>query len=112
MARETHGYDIREYIRSDGGSPFREWLDDLPVQTRARIQARVARMEVGNLGDVKAVGSGVLEARIHFGPGYRVYLGIEGAVAVILLCGGDKGSQAKDVRLARRFWQDYRARSD
>ncbi len=107
MARATTGYEIREFVRADGGSPFREWLDDLPVPIRARIQARVARFEAGNLGDSKPVGGGVSEARLHFGPGYRLYFGIDGKTVIVLLCGGDKGSQHGDIRRAKQFWEDY-----
>ena len=64
---------IREYVASDGRNPFREWLASLEVATRARIQARVFRFEMGNLGDHKSVGAGVWEARLAFGPGYRIY---------------------------------------
>ena len=65
---------IREYLSPDGRSPFRDWLSDLDVPTRARVQARVLRFETGNLGDHKAVGDVVWEARLDFGPGYRLYL--------------------------------------
>lgn len=74
---------------------------------RARVQARVLRFELGNLSDHKAIGGGVWEARLAFGPGYRIYFGKDGRSIVVLLCGGDKGSQARDVRLARRSWADY-----
>jgi putative addiction module killer protein len=75
---------------------------------KQRIQARVLRFESGNLGDVKAIGEGVFEARFDFGPGYRLYFGQEGKVLVLLLCGGDKGSQVKDILRARGFWKEYR----
>ncbi len=82
-------------------------MDGLDVAARARIQARVLRFEEGNLGDHKSVGDGVCEARMTFGPGYRIYFGREGAAVVILLVGGDKGTQAKDIRKARAYWADY-----
>jgi len=65
------------------------------------------RIESGNLGHVKPVGGGVHEVRIHHGPGYRVYLGFNGPVVVILLCGGDKSTQRKDIARAREYWKDY-----
>ena len=68
-------FTAREYLSGEGRSPFREWLDSLDLQLRARVQARVLRFEVGNLGDHKSVGQGVLEARLAFGAGYRIYFG-------------------------------------
>ncbi len=98
---------IREYLTREGTSPFRIWLDGLDVQVRARIQARVLRFETGNLGDHKAVGSGVWEARLLFGAGYRIYFGRAGRTVVLLLLGGDKASQRRDIRTAQRLWKDY-----
>ena len=71
--------DVREYLTADGKNPYREWLDTLDVTPRARIQARVLRFSTGNLGDHKSVGGGVWEARVMFGPGYRIYFGKDGA---------------------------------
>jgi putative addiction module killer protein len=89
---------VREYLTADGKNPFREWLGSLTKAVRARIQARVLRFELGNLGDHKSLGEGVWEARVMFGPGYRIYFGKDGDSIVVLLVGGDKGSQAKDTR--------------
>ena len=98
---------VREYLTADGRSPFREWLVSLTVSVRARIQARVLRFETGNLGDHKSVGSGVWEARVMFGPGYRIYFGKDGRSIIVLLLGGDKGSQAKDISRAQGSWGEY-----
>jgi putative addiction module killer protein len=98
---------VREYVAPDGKNPFRDWLDSLTLAVRARIQVRVLRFELGNLGDHKSVGGGVWEARVMFGPGYRIYFGKEGASVVVLLAGGDKGSQAKDISRAQALWGDY-----
>jgi putative addiction module killer protein len=98
---------IREYVSADGRSFFREWLDSLAIPVRARIQARVLRFESGNLGDHKSVGEDVWEARIMFGPGYRIYFGKEGRSIILLLLGGDKSSQAGDIRKARQLWKEY-----
>ena len=68
---------------------------------------RVVRFETGNLGGHKGVGGGVLEARVMFGPGYRIYFGQDGATLVLLLVGGSKGTQAKDIRRAQQYWRDY-----
>ena len=97
------------YERPKGKSPFLDWLLGLrDIQARAIIRARINRLELGNFGDCKSVGGGVLELRVAFGPGYRVYLGRDGDTVVALLCGGDKGSQSKDVRKAQFLWKDYR----
>jgi putative addiction module killer protein len=92
-----------------GRSMFLEWLLGLrDIKARAIIRARINRLELGNFGDCKSVGGGVLELRIAFGPGYRVYLGRNGKTIVVLLCGGDKGSQSKDVSNARILWKEYK----
>jgi len=98
---------VREYLTADGKSPFREWLKSLTKAVSARIQARVLRFELGNLGDHKNVGEGVWEARVMFGPGYRIYFGKDGDAIVVLRVGGDKGSQVKDIARAQGFWREY-----
>ena len=81
---------------------FVAWLDALSDPTaRSRIAKRIARFEVGLFGDVEPVGGGVSEMRVHYGPGYRVYFTRRGGEVVILLCGGDKGSQARDIARAQ-----------
>ena len=80
-------------------------------RVRARIEARLARVAAGNLGDVEPVGEGVLELRIDWGPGYRVYFSRVGHVIVLLLCGGDKRTQQKDIKRAKAYFEDYQARS-
>jgi putative addiction module killer protein len=77
----------------------------------ATASQRIARLRLGNFGDAHFVGSGVQELRIHFGPGFRVYFGREGQTVVILLCGGDKGSQDRDIERAQDYWRDYRSGS-
>lgn len=98
---------IREYITQAGRSPFREWLDTLDLPVRARIQARVLRCEMGNLGDHKSVEGGVWEARLMFGAGYRIYFGKDGNSIIVLLVGGEKSSQSEDISRAKGFWRDY-----
>jgi putative addiction module killer protein len=95
---------VREYVDPTGRAPFREWLTTLDRAIRARIQARILRFETGNLGDHKDVGQGVWEARMPFGPGYRVYFGKSGREVVLLLLGGDKGSQSRDIVRAQQMW--------
>jgi putative addiction module killer protein len=83
------------------------WLDGLrDIQARARIQARIERLVTGNPGDVEPVGAGVSELRINYGPGYRVYFKKRGRELIILLAGGDKSTQAKDIKAALRFARD------
>ena len=83
---------------------FAQWLDGLhDLQARARVQARLERLAGGNPGDVVSVGEGVSELRIHYGPGYRVYFKQRGRALVILLAGGDKRTQAKDIKTALRL---------
>lgn len=83
---------------------FSSWLADLDDRNAvARIVARVRRMELGNFGDVKSIGEGVSEMRIDYGPSYRVYFTRQGKTIVILLCGGDKKSQRRDVRKAQQM---------
>ena len=92
-----------------GKDLYDEWLDGLrDISARTAVVKRVERVEEGNFGDHSPVGGGVWELRIDFGPGYRVYYGEDGPVIVMLICGGDKKSQRKDIRLARQLWQDYR----
>jgi putative addiction module killer protein len=98
---------VREYLDDNGRSPFRDWLNELDAATKARVQVRVLRFESGNLGDHKQVGDSVWEARLAFGPGYRIYFGKSGAEVVLLLLGGDKGTQRKDIKQAKQYWMTY-----
>jgi len=83
---------------------FSEWLSGLrDARAKAEVARRVRRLALGNPGDVKPVGEGVSELRIHFGPGYRVYYVQRGNLVIVLLCGGDKGTQAKDITLALKL---------
>ena len=73
----------------------------------ARIRARIDRIEEGNLGQYKALNMGLFELKFNFGPGYRVYFAVDGDVVILLLSGGDKGSQRRDIENARKYWTDY-----
>ncbi len=100
---------IQIYHAPHGRAPFQDWYEDLrDEKAKGIITARLGRVRVGNLGDCKSVGQGILELRINFGPGYRVYLGQDGPDLIILLCGGDKKSQRKDIENAQKYWEDYK----
>jgi putative addiction module killer protein len=101
-----------DYETSNGECPIREWLNELDVPIAARIEARLKRVSYGNLGDVRPVGEGVSELRMTFGSGYRIYFGQRGNEFVILLCGGDKGSQSGDIETAKGYWLDFQRRND
>lgn len=101
---------IRYYLARDGRSPFEGWFSSLDPTVRAKVTIAVARLEQGNLSSVKSVGEGVLEYRINFGPGYRVYFGRDGETLVILLTGGTKKRQQRDIAAAIEMWADYRQR--
>lgn len=96
------------YAKESGKEPFTEWLYNLRDATvRKRILARVSRLQHGNYGDCEPVGEGVSELRLFFGSGYRVYFGEQNNRIVVLLCGGDKGSQSKDIEQAKTYWQEH-----
>lgn len=101
--------EIRYYIAADGYSPFAAWFDDLEAMARAKIATAITRMAQGNFSNVKPVGGGVLEYRIDFGPGFRVYFGRDGATVLILLTGGTKKRQQRDIDAAAAFWRDYKS---
>jgi putative addiction module killer protein len=104
--------EVRIYARSDGSEPFTQWIRGLrDGATRNRIRQRIARVRLGNFGDTRSVGEGVQELRIPFGPGYRLYFGREGDAVVILLCGGDKSTQTRDIERAHDYWRDHRRRA-
>lgn len=80
-------------------------------RARAKIRVRLDRVSLGNVGDCHSVGEGVQELRVDYGPGYRVYFGQEGTTIVILLCGGDKSTQTRDIETAQVYWREYRRRA-
>lgn len=105
--------DIRIYLDTEGHAPFTYWLEALPDRlARARIRARLARIEAGNFGDCKPVRDGVLELRIDHGPGYRVYLSRQGPVLVLLLCGSDKSNQSREIEKAIAYLNDWKERQE
>lgn len=102
--------DVLEYLTPKGDSPFADWFENLDAQAAAKVTIALFRIGQGNLSNVKGVGSGVFEHRINFGPGYRLYFGKDGEMIVILLAGGTKQRQQRDIEDARARWQDYKDR--
>lgn len=101
-------WEIELYTDEKGKVPFDEWLFSLDTSAQLRVTARIDRMRDGNFGDSKTLQDGISELRLHFGAGYRVYYGKIGRRVVLLLCGGDKGSQQKDIKKALKYWEDYK----
>jgi putative addiction module killer protein len=98
------------YETGDGKCPWLEWFNVLKDRkAQATIDARLLRLQRGNFGDSKVIGAGVSELRVHFGPGYRIYFGQDGDTLVLLLCGGTKRSQKRDIDRALAYWNDYRS---
>jgi putative addiction module killer protein len=106
---EVKEREIEYYTTEKGISPFKNWFSALKDKgTRAKIQVRLDRLALGNLGQCAPVGEGVMELKINIGPGYRVYFGQVGAELVLLLSGGDKSTQPKDIKKAKEYWKDHR----
>ena len=102
--------DVREYVGADGLNRYADWFDQLNPSAAAKVATSVTRLSLGNFSNVKGVGSGVFECRIDFGPGYRIYFGKDGERLVILLGGGTKSRQQRDIRTALVIWRDYKRR--
>jgi putative addiction module killer protein len=101
---------VREYLDSNGRSPFAKWFDDLNAEAAAKVTTAVTRISLGNFSNVEGVGTGVYEYKLDFGPGYRIYFGKDGETLVILLGGGTKRRQQRDINAALANWQDYKRR--
>lgn len=103
--------EVLRYQREDGREPFTEWLNAVRDKlAQARIRVRLRQVQAGNFGDCEPVGEGVIELRVHVGAGYRVYCGRHGKALVLLLCGGDKSSQAADIKRAKELWSEWKRR--
>ncbi len=103
--------EIEIYEMSSGKRPFEAWFEDIrEILTRAKVLTRLDRLKLGNFGDCKNVGDGVSELRIHYGPGIRIYYSKIGNKVVLLLCGGEKRSQVKDINRAKEYLRDYYSR--
>ena len=101
---------VLEYLDALGRYPYKEWFDNLGPVAAAKIAAAVYRLEAGNFSNVKGVGAGVLERKIDFGPGYRIYFGKDGESVVILLGGSGKKRQGAAIAAAEKRWVDYKQR--
>ncbi len=102
--------EIREYVGTEGRSPYGKWFDRLNAQAAAKVATALVRMEQGNLSNAKGIGAGVSEYRIDFGPGYRIYFGKDGDMLIILLGGGTKKRQQRDIEVAKTLWREYKQR--
>lgn len=105
---ETKAFNVFVYQDEFGREPFVEWLRNLERSDRARILTRLDRVEQGNFGDHKQIGEKLYELRFHFGSGYRVYFGREKSTLILILSGGTKASQKKDIKKAQKYWSAYR----
>ena len=104
---------VRNYVTPEGREPYEEWVNSYRNRkTRAIIRERVNRLHLGNFGDYKRLTADLYELRIHYGPGYRVYFGMVDRVIVILLCGGSKKTQRRDIERAKEYWQELRGRTN
>lgn len=102
---------IKLYVQADGKIPYEKWFKKLKDRNaKAKIAARLDRVLLGNLGEWNTIGEGMYEMKINYGPGYRVYFGREGNELILLLCGGDKSTQQRDINKAKEYWNDYKRR--
>lgn len=102
--------EVVQYETEEGDCPFALWFDGLDTKAALKVRTALARIEAGNFGDVKPVGEGVCERRIFYGPGYRLYFGQDGDKLIILLVGGTKKRQQRDIAQAKGHWDDYKRR--
>jgi putative addiction module killer protein len=98
---------VVEYLQN-GVSVFENWFSSLDSQAAAKVTTALYRLEQGNFSNVKSAGQGVSEFRIDFGPGYRIYFGREGNTLIILLGGGSKKNQSRDIKNSQSLWAQYK----
>ena len=101
---------IEEYVTEEGNSPFAEWFDGLDVQAANKVHTYLTRIEQGNTASLKPIKGAFQEIRIDWGPGYRVYAGKDGDTLIILLGGGTKQRQQRDIDKAGQLWEEYKKR--
>lgn len=105
--------EVQIYSTPEGRAPFEEWVAALrDKRAKARIFTRIDRIRLGNFGDCRSIGGGVYELRVDYGPGYRVYFGLAGTLVVLLLCGGTKKTQRRDIQTAHRYWKEFKGHAD
>ena len=102
--------EVREFLDTIGRSPYAAWVDSLNAAAAAKVTTAVTRISLGNFSNVEGVGSGVFEYKLDFGPGYRIYFGRDGERIVVLVGGGTKKRQNKDIQAAQACWADYKRR--
>ena len=113
IVREANEREVRIYATPEDRAPFEEWVAALgDKRAKARIFTRVDRVRLGNFGDCCSIGGGVHELRVDYGPGYRVYFGLLGSLVVLLLCGGTKETQKRDIEMAHRYWKEVKVHGD
>jgi len=103
-------WTVIEYIDPYGNSPFAGWFADINTPAAAKVTTALYRLEQGNFSNTKSVGKGVIEYKIDFGPGYRIYFGEDGNDLILLLTAGTKKSQSRDIKHAHANWADYKRR--
>jgi putative addiction module killer protein len=103
-------FELRTYVDERGRVPFETWILELDRQAQAKVTIALSRLERGNMSNVEAVGEGVSELKLNWGPGYRVYFGQDGKTIIILLCGGTKKRQSRDIVIAKARWVSYKLR--
>lgn len=103
-------FTIKEYLTPDGRSHFGKWFEGLNAIAASKVRVAIARLEMGNFSNTKSLGAGVCEIKIDYGPGYRVYYGKDGETIVILLAGGTKKTQQKDIDKAQDLWIEFKKR--
>jgi putative addiction module killer protein len=102
-------YQVRLLETDEGDVPFEEWYYSLKDKiTKIRIRRRLDRLELGHLGDAESIGDGIYELRLHFGAGYRIYFTKVKKVIIVLLGGGDKSTQQKDINKVKQLWREYK----
>ena len=100
---------IGKYRCANGRVPFDEWFNSIKdIKVRARLLKRLDKILLGNLGEWRSLGGGVYELKEHFNRGFRIYYGMENQTLILLLCGGDKSSQVRDIKKAKQYWQEYK----
>lgn len=104
-------YDVLEYVRPDGRSPFAEWLGSLVSTAAIKVTSSLHKMRHGNFSNSKSLGGGVWEFKIGSGPGYRIYYGKIGETVILLLAGGTKKGQQKDIKLSKELLKEYKKKT-